>query len=137
LKEEENAVNKDKKEKPIPPLSRLEAVIMGVLWESGDSTAKEVRQILLETKPLAHTTVLTILSRLKEKGYIKEVPSLGRSLTFRPIVPREKIARTSVEEVIARFFGGSPERLVAHLVEEKHLKQEDLDDIRRKLKAVK
>lgn len=130
-------MNKDKKEKPIPPLSRLEAVIMGVLWESGDSTAKEVRQILLDTKPLAHTTVLTILSRLKEKGYIKEVPSLGRSLTFRPIVPREKIARTSVSEVIARFFGGSPERLVAHLVEEKHLKQEDLDDIRRKLKAAK
>jgi BlaI family transcriptional regulator, penicillinase repressor len=134
LKEEENAVNKDKKEKPIPPLSRLEAVIMGVLWESGDSTAKEVRQILLDVKPLAHTTVLTILSRLKEKGYIKEVPSLGRSLTFRPIVPREKIARSSVAEVIARFFGGSPERLVAHLVEEKHIKQEDLDDIKRKLK---
>ena len=134
-KEEQNAVNKDKKEKPIPPLSRLEAVIMGVLWNKGDSTAKEVREVLLETKPLAHTTVLTILSRLKEKGYIKEVPSLGRSLTFRPIVPREKIARTTVAELIARFFGGSPEELVAHLIEEKHLSQDDLDEIRRKLKA--
>jgi len=127
------ATNEGKKDKN-PPLSRLEAVLMGVLWEKGDSTAKEVRAALLETKPLAHTTVLTILSRLKKKGYIKEVPSLGRSLTFRPIVPREKAAKASVEEVIAHFFDGSPEKLVTHLIENKHLSREDLDDIRKKLR---
>jgi predicted transcriptional regulator len=129
------AVKHDKKKDGLAPLSRLEGVIMGVLWDKGDSTAKEVRKILLDTKPLAHTTVLTILSRLKEKGYIKEVPSLGRSLTFRPVVPREKIAKSSVAEVIARFFGGNPEKLVAHLVEERHLKRDDLEEIRTKLKS--
>jgi predicted transcriptional regulator len=131
------AAPKPKDENKIPPLSRLESVIMGVLWDRGDSTAKEVREILMDSKPLAHTTVLTILSRLKEKGYIREVPSLGRSLTFRPVVPRERIAKTSVSEVIARFFGGSPQELVSHLIEEKHLNEGDLEDIRKKVKSKK
>jgi predicted transcriptional regulator len=117
----------------IAPLSRLEALIMSVLWEKGDMTAKAVREYLEETKPMAHTTVLTILSRLLEKGYIKQVPSLGRSLLFRPIVSREKVARTNVVELIARYFGGSPELLVTHLVEQEDLTTKELDAIRRKL----
>ncbi|MCG3199939.1 MAG: Transcriptional regulator BlaI [bacterium] len=121
----------------IAPLSRLEGLIMGVLWERGDSTAKEVREYLEETKPMAHTTVLTILSRLQEKGYIKQIPSLGRSLLFRPIVSKEKVARTSVLELLARFFGGSPEKLVAHLVEEADITTKELDTIRRKLDETK
>jgi predicted transcriptional regulator len=117
----------------IAPLSRLEAVIMGVLWERGDSTAKEVREYLEEVKPMAHTTVLTILSRLQEKGYIKQVPSLGRSLLFRTIVSKKSVARTSVVELLTRFFGGAPEQLVAHLVEQEDMTTKELDTIRKKL----
>lgn len=120
-------------EKRIAPLSRLEALIMSVLWEKGDSTAKEVRQILEDSKPMAHTTVLTILSRLQEKGYIKQIPSLGRSLLFRTVVTREKVAKTTVAEVLARYFGGSPERLVAHLVEQENLSTKELEGLRKKL----
>ncbi|MCB9770154.1 MAG: BlaI/MecI/CopY family transcriptional regulator [Candidatus Omnitrophica bacterium] len=110
---------------------------MGVLWDLGESTAKEIRAVLLDTKPLAHTTVLTILSRLKEKGYIREVPSLGRSLTFKPIVPKEKMAKEGVGEVISRFFGGNPEGLVQHLIDEKKISKADLDDLRKKIRTSK
>jgi len=120
----------------LAPLSRLEGVIMGVLWDHTQSTAKEIRETLLDTKPLAHTTVLTVLSRLQEKGYIREVPSLGRSLMFRPIVPKEEIARSSVVEVLSRFFGNSPERLLAHLVEENDITGDDLERLRKRLKDV-
>ena len=131
------AARKKREDGEIPPLSRLEGVIMGVLWDLGQSTAKEIREVLLDTKPLAHTTVLTILSRLKEKGYIEEVPSLGRSLTFKPVVPKEKMAREGVVEILTRFFGGSPEGLVQHLIDEKKLTKSDLDDLRKKLRSSK
>lgn len=121
----------------IAPLSRLEGLIMGVLWERGDSTAKEVRESLEATKPMAHTTVLTILSRLEEKGYIKQIPSLGRSLLFRSIVSKEKVARTSVMELLTRFFGGSPEKLIEHLVEEADITTRDLEGIWRRLEGAK
>ncbi len=131
------AARKKREDGELAPLSRLEGVIMGVLWDLGESTAKEIRKVLLDTKPLAHTTVLTILSRLKEKGYIKEVPSLGRSLTFKPVVPKEKMAREGVVEIISRFFGGNPEGLVQHLVDEKKLSKAELDDIRKKFRGAK
>jgi len=124
--------DKDGKKKQAP-LSRLEGLIIGVLWDRTEATAKEVREILADTKPMAHTTVLTVLSRLQEKGYIKQVPSMGRSLMFRPIVSRDHVARLTVTEVLARFFGGSPEQLVAHLVEEENLKPAELEKLRRRL----
>lgn len=129
------AARRKREEGELAPLSRLEGVIMGVLWDLGESTAKEIRRVLLETKPLAHTTVLTILSRLKEKGYIREVPSLGRSLTFRPVIPKDQIAKETVVEVLTRFFGGSPEGLVQHLIDESHLTKADLDDLRKKFRG--
>ncbi|MCA9413041.1 MAG: BlaI/MecI/CopY family transcriptional regulator [Candidatus Omnitrophica bacterium] len=131
------AARKKREDGELAPLSRLEGVIMGVLWDLGESTAKEIRAVLLDTKPLAHTTVLTILSRLKEKGYIREVPSLGRSLTFKPIVPKEKMAKEGVGEVISRFFGGNPEGLVQHLIDEKKISKADLDDLRKKIRTSK
>lgn len=129
------AARRKREEGELAPLSRLEGVIMGVLWDLGESTAKEIRRVLLDTKPLAHTTVLTILSRLKEKGYIREVPSLGRSLTFRPVIPKDQIAKETVVEVLTRFFGGSPEGLVQHLIDESHLTKADLDDLRKKFRG--
>ena len=114
-------------------LSELERMVMQIVWEKGRVTAKQVKEALDETKSLALTTILTVLSRLKEKRYIKEVPSLGRSAVFQAIVPKEKVAFKTVRRVLMQFFSDSPSTLMAHLLKNEDITDEELAEIRRLL----
>lgn len=51
-------------------LGDLEAAIMAVVWQRGEVTVREVRDALAPTRPLAYTTVMTVMSRLAHKGVL-------------------------------------------------------------------
>ncbi|HUP02449.1 MAG TPA: BlaI/MecI/CopY family transcriptional regulator, partial [Bryobacteraceae bacterium] len=57
--------------KPRKPLSELEHLVMGVVWERGAATSEEVRLALAIRHPMKESTARTILKRLEEKGYAK------------------------------------------------------------------
>ena len=46
-------------------LAALQLAIMQVLWERGEATVADVRNALKETRPLAHTTIGTMLAKMK------------------------------------------------------------------------
>lgn len=114
-------------------LSALEQEIMLVIWDKERTTAKEIKAALDETRPLAQTTILTVLSRLKGKGYVHEVPSLGRSLLFEASVPRDDVAQRDVQRVIDHYFDGSPSRMVQYLVENGAMDHAESQAIRREI----
>ena len=64
-------------------LGPLERRIMGHLWQSGPSTVAETRDALNKAsrQQLAYTTVMTILVRLHEKGYMTRAPE-GRHYRY-------------------------------------------------------
>jgi len=111
------------KKKPLKELSNLETVVMELIWEKGKATSNEIREELEPERPLALTTVLTILSRLRKKGYIKETPHLGRRIVFKPAFPRESVGGRKMKTLLDSFFKGSAASLVAQL-----LKEEKIDD---------
>jgi predicted transcriptional regulator len=95
-------------------LGPLEAEAMGVLWASAE--AMSVRAVLDELNanrvpPLAYTTVMTVLSRLAEKGILLRERN-GRGFAYQPAVP--DAASIAVREVV-RDFG---EAAVAGFVDE-------------------
>jgi len=116
-------------------LTPLELRVMQVLWERGDATAAEIRQALVVQPPLAGTTVHTVLANLRKKGYLAPIPTIERALRFRPRVSREQVARSSLTHLLGNFFGGSPHRLMAHLIREEELDEEELGEIRKLLRA--
>jgi len=118
---------------PDRELSELERQVMSALWDRGRSTARDLREILEPEKPLALTTILTILARLRKKGYIIEVPRLGRSMVFAPLVPRKSVAQKCIRGLLKQFFSGSPSSLVAHLLESEKISDEELAEIRKRL----
>lgn len=88
--------------------------IMAVLWTRGPSTVAEVQQALEDQ--LAYNTVLTMLKVMEGKGYVSR-RSEGRAHRYAPEVEREAAGESALGRVTDRLFGGSPEKLLLHLVD--------------------
>jgi predicted transcriptional regulator len=103
---------------------------MSVLWEIRSGTATEVRDLL--PIDLAYTTVLTLLRRLEAKGYLRREAE-GKAHRYFPTVERHAAQQDAVGRVIDKLFAGSPEQLIAHLVDDRRVSADALAKLRKRL----
>jgi predicted transcriptional regulator len=103
-------------------LGSLEALVMGALWEMGPSTVGEVQAALRGRRDLAYTTVLTTLSRLREKGLLQRT-LVGNSHVYSPTMTKEEFASRVVEGVVDGLLEGFSQPALAYFV--RRLGQED------------
>jgi len=110
----------------LPALSRRERQIMDAVYALRSAAATEVRESL--PTPPSLTAVRTMLTILVEKGHLK-FRQEGARFIYEPVVPREQMARTMMDQVLRTFFDGSVERVVANLVdrEDSALTDQDFD----------
>ena len=111
-------------------LGDRELDVMGVLWDLGSGTVAEVRDRL--PADLAYTTVLTILRNLEAKGYVRHEEE-GRAHRYFPRVRQQVAQRNALRRLVDTLFTGSPEALLAQLVDEHDLTADDLRRIARKI----
>jgi len=104
-------------------LTALELEIMQVLWDSGPANVQTVQQRL--ARPLAYTTVQTMLNILHRKGKVTRALR-ERAYFYRPSVTQGQVVRQSVSDLVDRLFGGSAEGLVMNLLETRKLTPEKL-----------
>lgn len=95
-------------------LSRRERQIMEILYQHGKASASEVRG-LMESAP-GYSAVRAMLRVLEEKGHVKHQAE-GLKYVYVPTVTREKAKRSAVKHVLDTFFNGSPEQIVAALLD--------------------
>jgi predicted transcriptional regulator len=107
-------------------LSRRERQIMEILYQRGKATAAEVREGMED--PPSYSAVRAMLRVLEEKGHIRHQAE-GLKYVYAPVMAREKAKRSAVKHVLDTFFGGSPEQIVAALldVSSERLTKEELD----------
>ncbi len=123
--------------RPIKPtLTGQELEIMKVVWKLETATVRQVYETLLERRRIAYTTVMTMMNILEQKGYLKKEQS-ERAYVYRPSQPQQQVIRGMVREFLERVFNGSAEPLVAHLIEDRHLNEKDLDEIRKAIKSAR
>jgi BlaI family penicillinase repressor len=115
-------------------LGDRELDIMGVLWDIGDGTVAEVRDRL--PADLAYTTVLTILRKLEAKGLVRHTVE-GKAHCYIPRVAEKSARRTVLGRLIDKLFDGSPEQLLAHLVDDHNLSPAAVKRMRQRLAATK
>jgi predicted transcriptional regulator len=108
-------------------LGDRELDIMGVLWDLGSGTVAEVRGKL--PVDLAYTTVLTILRNLEAKELVSHTAE-GKAHRYFPKVARTTARRSALTRMLDKLFHGSPEQLVAQLVEDERLSAQDLKRLR-------
>jgi len=117
-------------------LGERELDVMAVLWARGSGTVAEVRAHLEEQQGvvLAYTTVLTILRNLEGKQYVSREEE-GRAHRYFARVAQQAAQRSALSRLVTALFGGSPEALVARLVEQEQLSAEELSRLARSLTA--
>jgi predicted transcriptional regulator len=108
-------------------LGDRELDIMGVLWDLGSGTVAEVQRKL--PVDLAYTTVLTILRNLEAKELVSHTAE-GKAHRYVPRVARTAARRSALTRILDKLFHGSPEQLVAQLVEDEKLSAQDLRRLR-------
>jgi BlaI family penicillinase repressor len=105
--------------------------LMEVLWEKGPATVAEVRDAV-EDK-LAYNTVLTMLCRMEEKGYVGR-EEIGRAHRYFPVIERDQVRRSALRRTLDRVFGGSPELLLNQLVSDRKLSHPEIRRLRQLLR---
>ena len=113
-------------------LSDLQISLMRVFWERPSASAAEVVAALKTTRPLAHTTVATLLTRLEKRGLLHATRE-GRQVTYRAAVSRQEVRRSMVSAVLAGLFDGEARGLLSHLVDQRRIGAAELAEIRAEL----
>jgi len=110
-----------------------ELTIMKILWQRGRSTVREVYEELRKERPLAYTTVLTMMGILEHKRYVKKTAG-ERAYIYSPTRPQEQVVGGLVNDFVNRVFDGSAKPLLVHLIESRGLSAEELDELRKLLR---
>lgn len=96
----------------VPP--PLELACLRALWELGEGNVQAVRDSLAPQKPLAYTTVMTMLDRLVRKEVVSR-RKVGRSFVYTPLATRDWVRQKAVQELLEALFDGSRDQLLAYL----------------------
>ncbi len=124
--------------KEVPELGPLEYAVVQILWRIGQSTAREVQERYNREndKPLAYTTVMTLLTRMAEKGVL-DVERSRAPFEFSPRITSDQLIRQRVKDFVDVFFEGRAVDLAVRLVEDTPLSQESLEKLERILRKHK
>ena len=113
-------------------LSEPQLALMRVLWSKPHSTVSEVVEAMRSVRPLAHTTIATMLSRLEKRDLVSTQKD-GRQLIYHANLSESEVQKSMVSELLSSLFLGNARALLSHLVSEEDIKAEDLEQIRERL----
>jgi len=96
-------------------VGELEAEVLQRLWTiSAAVSGKELRTHFAD-RPLAYTTLMTVLSRLVDKGLVERIPE-GRTIRFRAAGDPDELTAQAMAQLLAS--AQDPRAVLAHLVED-------------------
>ena len=101
----------------IPLPTPFELGILTIVWELKTATVRDVYETLREQRKIAYTTVMTMMKIMEGKGQLKKSQA-GRAYVYKPTHSRERVLKAMIREFVERVFNGSPEALVACLIDD-------------------
>ena len=112
--------------------TEAELAILGVLWERGPSTVREVHAALDADEGRAYTTVLKLMQIMADKGLVTRSRS-ARQHVYAPAKEAQETQRAIVGDLLERAFHGSTASLVQAALSSRPASQDEFDEIRRLL----
>jgi BlaI family transcriptional regulator, penicillinase repressor len=105
---------------PHPTLTPQELSIMKVVWSRDKATVRDVYEAMRDTRPVAYTTVMTMMKILEDKGYLKKT-LVDRAHVYRPAQRRQMVIGAMVRDFLDRVFDGASDSLLVHLAKDNKL----------------
>ena len=113
-------------------LPDAELEVMQAIWDSIPPVSRtDVESILNKTRPMASTTILTLLSRLVDRKFLT-IDKTGRSNCYTPIVPRQDYLASQSKSFLDKLCGGDI-RVFATALCDSGLSKDDIEELRRLL----
>ena len=96
----------------VPP--PLELACLKALWSLREGNVRAVQQVVAISRPLAYTTIMTVLDRLVRKGNLTR-RKVGRAFIYSPEASRDTMRRAALRELVDGYFDGSEAELLEFL----------------------
>jgi BlaI family penicillinase repressor len=115
--------------------TELELQILKILWEQSPRTVREVRDVLAaQGRDLAHTSVITTLGTMVEKGQLEKLPpEEGKAFRFIPRLDQGDVSSGMLGDLVTRVFDGSAEAVMLSLFDVADLHESELARLRKLL----
>lgn len=112
------------KSSSLTSLGETEMEVLHHVWDLEEATVGDVRERILEDRDVAYTTVMTVMKKLADKGYLAYRKE-GRSYVYSPARAPGDVQHSLLRRVMEKVFGGSPTALVQTLVQREELSDAD------------
>lgn len=121
---------KKRKEKKMQQISESERVLMKIIWKKGGKAlySEIMEELKNEQSEWKKNTVLTLLSRLVEKKYLK-VKKFGRRNEYKALIMETEYQMIQTHSFVDKIYGGSVKSLVSTLLPQNVLSKEELNEI--------
>jgi len=117
-----------KQNTPQPTVREL--TILGILWDNGPSTVRDVNDAMNKGKTVGYTTTLKLMQIMTEKGLLIRDESQFKHI-YKPAISQERTQRQLVGDLLERAFSGSAEKLVMRALSAKKVSAGELAKIRK------
>lgn len=108
--------------------------VMEVLWEQGNTYAKDIVTVLSDRIGWNKNTTYTVIKKCIEKGAIdREEPGF----LCKPLVTRDEVAQSETEQLIDKVFGGSSELFFSSFLKNKGISDDEVERLAKMIKEAK
>ena len=119
-------------EREMRRLPDAELEVMQAVWDCEPPVQRsDIEGKLPDANPKAMTTILTLLSRLCDKGFLK-LERQGRNNLYTPLISRRKYLAAQSRSIVQQLFGGSMSAFASALCDS-GLSREELAELREAL----
>ena len=108
-------------------LTKREEELMKLFWEKERLFVKEIIELLDEPKP-HFNTISTIVRGLEAKGYVAH-ETFGNTYRYYAAVSEDEYGRSSLKNVVNRYFSNSYMSAVSSLVQEEKISVDELKSL--------
>ena len=114
--------------KTLTPLGETEMEVLQHVWHLGNATVAEVQERILKTRKIAYTTIMTVMKKLSDKGYLSYEKD-GATYVYSPARTQEEVQQTLITNLVDKAFQGSSVALIQTLVKREALSDQERDHI--------
>ncbi|MDD3621819.1 MAG: BlaI/MecI/CopY family transcriptional regulator [Methanofollis sp.] len=107
--------------------------VMEVLWKEGDTTAKQIAEILKEQVGWSKTTTYTVIKKCVDKGAIQRIDP---HFVCHPRVTREDAQEFETDELIEKMYDGAADQLVASILGRKNLSRDEIERLKQMVNSL-
>lgn len=111
-------------------IGSLEAEILAVIWDQGETTVRDVYETLRKRRQIAYTTVMTVMNNLVKKHLLSQDRS-GIAYVYKPAIPGRAVVHAVLESVIDRLLNGQDNIAISQLLKlDQELTPGQVDEVR-------